>query len=101
VSGRLALVDGIHRLSPGTVSVLLRLLVDRELDLFDGTRFVKPDRYEAMKARLGVDDDGLARRRIYAVHPGTTSCGHPVGNTGALEMSVARGWGGVRRFPCQ
>ena len=67
--GRLAVLDGIHRLPPGTLGVLLRLVADREITLFDGTRFVRYDRYVRMQTELGFSIDDLTHKRIFAVHP--------------------------------
>jgi MoxR-like ATPase len=67
--GRLAVLDGIHRLPLGTISALLRLLDEREITLFDGTSFVCPARYAEMQERLGYTDADLAARGIYRVHP--------------------------------
>ncbi len=52
--GRLVVLDGVHRLAPGVLAVLARLVVDRECVLFDGTRFVRTDafqRYDALAFR--------------------------------------------------
>jgi hypothetical protein len=67
--GHLAILDGIHRLPMGTLSVLLRLVEDREITLYDGTRYVRYDRYERMQSELGLDVATLASRRIFPVHP--------------------------------
>ena len=67
--GRLAVLDGVHRLPVGTISTLLRLLDEREITLFDGTSFVCPARYAEMQERLGYTDAELAARGIYRVHP--------------------------------
>ena len=67
--GRLAVLDGVHRLPVGTISALLRLLDEREITLFDGTSFVCPARYAEMQERLGYTDAELAARGIYRVHP--------------------------------
>jgi MoxR-like ATPase len=67
--GRLAVLDGVHRLPVGTISALLRLLDEREITLFDGTSYVCPARYTEMQERLGYTDTELAARGIYRVHP--------------------------------
>ncbi|TKS67888.1 von Willebrand factor A domain-containing protein 8 [Collichthys lucidus] len=41
IEGKLLLLDGIHRVNLGTLAVLSRLLHDRELDLYDGTRLLR------------------------------------------------------------
>uniref|UniRef100_A0A673VXU8 von Willebrand factor A domain containing 8 n=1 Tax=Salmo trutta TaxID=8032 RepID=A0A673VXU8_SALTR len=44
--GKLLLLDGIHRVNLGTLAVLSRLLHDRELSLYDGSRLLRWDRYQ-------------------------------------------------------
>lgn len=46
LEGSLAVLDGLHRVDPGTLSVLQRLAQDRETTLNDGTRLVGHDRYD-------------------------------------------------------
>ena len=55
-TGRLAILDGVNRLPPGTISALLRLIEDREITLFDGSRYVKPERYIRMQEELGLTE---------------------------------------------
>ena len=45
LTGKLVVLDGIHRLRNDTLGVVYQLLFDRELQLFDGTRLVSPQRY--------------------------------------------------------
>ena len=68
--GRLCVLDGIQRLPTGAISALLRLVEDRELTLFDGTRFVRPERYVRMQTELGLSEAQLTERQIFPVHPG-------------------------------
>jgi MoxR-like ATPase len=68
-TGRLAILDGINRLPPGTISALLRLVEDREITLFDGSRYVRPDRYATMMTELGLTEAELTARGIFMVHP--------------------------------
>ncbi len=42
--GRLAILDGVHRLAPDTLNVLQRIVQDREVELFDGTKLRSKDR---------------------------------------------------------
>ena len=67
-TGRLAILDGVHRLPPGTISALLRLIEDREITLFDGSRYVRPSRYLEMQQRLGLSETELTARNIFPVH---------------------------------
>lgn len=64
--GRLLVLDGLHRLPPGTCSILLRLLEDGETTLFDGTRFVRPENYQNLREQQSQAQ--LHQRRIFPVH---------------------------------
>ncbi|KAK3543698.1 hypothetical protein QTP70_027205 [Hemibagrus guttatus] len=67
--GKLVLLDGIHRVNLGTLAVLSRLLHDRELALYDGTRLLRWDRYLAVKEELQLNDHELQERQIFPIHP--------------------------------
>eukprot|EP00066_Takifugu_rubripes_P009279 XP_003976079.1 PREDICTED: von Willebrand factor A domain-containing protein 8 isoform X1 [Takifugu rubripes] len=69
IEGKLLLLDGIHRVNQGTLAVLSRLLHDRELDLFDGTRLMRWDRYQTLKEQLQFTDQQLQERSILPIHP--------------------------------
>lgn len=45
-----------------------RLIQDREITLFDGTRFVRHDRYQHMITHLHMSRELLQSRRIFPVH---------------------------------
>ncbi|XP_071782446.1 von Willebrand factor A domain-containing protein 8 [Centroberyx gerrardi] len=67
--GKLLLLDGIHRVNLGTLAVLSRLLHDRELALYDGTRLMRWDRYQILKEQLQLTDQQLQERSIFPIHP--------------------------------
>ncbi|XP_051566216.1 von Willebrand factor A domain-containing protein 8-like [Myxocyprinus asiaticus] len=67
--GKLVLLDGIHRVNLGTLAVLSRLLHDRELALYDGTRLLRWDRYQTLKEELQLTDQQLQDRQIFPIHP--------------------------------
>ncbi|KAK7168704.1 hypothetical protein R3I93_004874 [Phoxinus phoxinus] len=67
--GKLVLLDGIHRVNLGTLAVLSRLLHDRELALYDGTRLLRWDRYHTLKEELKLTDQELQDRSIFPIHP--------------------------------
>ncbi|XP_072542068.1 von Willebrand factor A domain-containing protein 8 isoform X2 [Salminus brasiliensis] len=67
--GKLVVLDGIHRVNLGTLAVLSRLLHDRELALYDGTRLLRWDRYQNMKEQLQLTDSELQNRSIFPIHP--------------------------------
>ncbi|KAG8452289.1 hypothetical protein GDO86_004191 [Hymenochirus boettgeri] len=69
VEGKLVILDGIHRVNPGTLAILQRLIHDRELTLYDGTRLLREDRYQYLKDKLQLTDEMLQGRYIYPIHP--------------------------------
>lgn len=67
--GDIAVLDGIHRLAPGTLTVLAQLLQDREVQLYDGSRLVRPDTFNFLAHKLELNPRQLNDRGIFAVHP--------------------------------
>lgn len=57
--GAVCVLDGVHRLHPDTLASLARLVQDREVELCDGTRLVRPGTVE------GEGGDG----RVVPIHP--------------------------------
>ncbi|KAL4221611.1 von Willebrand factor A domain-containing protein 8 [Mactra antiquata] len=69
LEGSLAVLDGVHRINAGSFSVLQRLIHDRELQLFDGTRLLGKERYDAIKNEEGLNDKQMAERNILCINP--------------------------------
>lgn len=69
LEGKIAVIDGLHRIHPSTLSVLHRLVKDRELQLHDGKRLIRSDRYDAIKTELGKTDEGMLESGIFRIHP--------------------------------
>lgn len=67
-NGWTIVLDGLHRLHLSTMSILHRLVHDRELHLFDGSRLIRDDKFEDLKA-LGMTDEELNSKRIFRIHP--------------------------------
>jgi MoxR-like ATPase len=67
VEGSLCVLDGLDRVASSTVSALAQLLQDRDLTLFDGTRLLRLDRYQALLTELGEDE--LRLRKVLPIHP--------------------------------
>eukprot|EP01134_Creolimax_fragrantissima_P006850 CFRG6850T1 len=67
--GHMLVLDGIHNVNTGTLTVLQRLIDDRELSLYDGTRLIRHDRYEHLMKQSGLDEKGMSDAGIFAIHP--------------------------------
>ena len=65
---------------------LCRLVHDRELQLHDGSRLLRPDRYDALKSKYGLTDDMLNQKYgIFRIHPkfyiiATSNISHKTGS---------------------
>ncbi|GBP05227.1 von Willebrand factor A domain-containing protein 8 [Eumeta japonica] len=68
LKGNLAVLDGLHRIHPSTLAVLHRLVHDRELQLHDGTRLLRHDRYDDLLAS-GLTRDQLEESGVKRIHP--------------------------------
>lgn len=66
--GYIAVLDGIHRIHHSTVSILHRLVHDRELQLYDGRRLVRHDIYENF-LKNGLSEQELNEKGILKIHP--------------------------------
>ena len=69
LEGKLAVLDGLHRVHRGTLAVLQRLIHDREVQLYDGTRLVGQDKYDSIKQEQGLTDQQMQDRGVLAIHP--------------------------------
>lgn len=67
--GSIAILDGIHRIHSSTVSVLHRLVHDREIQLYDGSRLIDSKKYDELIA-AGHKRDELTKNGIIRIHPG-------------------------------
>lgn len=61
-------LDGLHRLHLSIMSILHRLIHDRELQLFDGSKLIRHDKFEELKA-LGMSEEELNSKGIFKIHP--------------------------------
>ncbi|KAH9488726.1 hypothetical protein Btru_059448 [Bulinus truncatus] len=69
LEGSLAVLDGVHRVNAGSFSVLHRLVHERELQLFDGTRLVSREKHDDIKSETGYSDKEMESRNILPIHP--------------------------------
>ena len=67
--GRLVILDGLDRLAVGTIAAILRLIEDREIVLFDGSRYIPGSKYEMLKKKEGLTDAQLAKKQTFPIHP--------------------------------
>ncbi|XP_055526444.1 von Willebrand factor A domain-containing protein 8 [Wyeomyia smithii] len=68
LSGHVITLDGIHRLHHSTLAILHRLVHDREMQLYDGRRLMRHDRYDRL-LQLGFAKDDLTSRGILRINP--------------------------------
>lgn len=61
-------LDGLHRLHLSTMSILHRLVHDRELQLFDGSRLIRHDKFDELLT-LGMTNEELNSKGIFRIHP--------------------------------
>jgi MoxR-like ATPase len=61
INGDLVILDGLDRLSMDTLTALQRLIVDREVELFDGTRLVSSE--------VTTTEKNNSSSKVYQVHP--------------------------------
>lgn len=69
IDGHLAVLDGLHRVHPGTLAVVHRLSQDRELQLHDGRRLLRDDRYRELQAKLGWTEEQMSKAGVQRIHP--------------------------------
>lgn len=69
IEGSLAVLDGLHRCDPSTITVLQRLAQDREIVLHDGTHLMSEARYSDCKSRNGLNVDQMKASGIRMIHP--------------------------------
>eukprot|EP00088_Acartia_fossae_P010900 TRINITY_DN15467_c2_g1_i2.p1 TRINITY_DN15467_c2_g1~~TRINITY_DN15467_c2_g1_i2.p1 ORF type:complete len:537 (+),score=101.70 TRINITY_DN15467_c2_g1_i2:81-1613(+) len=65
----MAILDGLHRVHKGSLAVIQRLVADRELQLYDGTRLISAERFDALMASEGVTAADLESRGVWKIHP--------------------------------
>ncbi|PNF24076.1 hypothetical protein B7P43_G04705 [Cryptotermes secundus] len=69
LEGKMAVLDGIHRIHPSTLSTIYRLVHDRELQLHDGRRLVRCDRFDEYKTRHSLSEQQLYDSGLLRIHP--------------------------------
>lgn len=69
LNGKLAVLDGIHRVHPSTLAVLYRLIHDREIQLHDGKRLMKAENYDEIKSEYKKTDEEMNNSGILRIHP--------------------------------
>lgn len=67
-NGTVIILDGLHRLHSSTMSILHRLIHDRELQLYDGSRLLRSDKYDDLIA-FGLSEEELSDKGIFKIHP--------------------------------
>lgn len=52
-----------------TKSFGFRLVHDRELQLYDGSRLLRADRYDALRDNSGLSEEDMLARGLHRIHP--------------------------------
>lgn len=68
IDGAMVVLDGLHRLSKGTISSLARVIQDREVALFDGTLLVNEHTWSRLISQPKANRALLERSGIFRVH---------------------------------
>lgn len=90
LEGKLAILDGIDRVHPSILSVIHSLVHDRDIQLYDGKRLVRHDRYDEIKKRNNLTDEDMISSQIYKIHPSFRIV--------ALAESSKKGWRNFSSF---
>ncbi|CAG9859748.1 unnamed protein product [Phyllotreta striolata] len=69
LEGKITVLDGIDRIHPSTLTILYRLVQDREIQLHDGTRLINRERCEFLRNQYGLGKTELAERKVFEIHP--------------------------------
>lgn len=69
LEGKIAVLDGINRIHPSTLTVLHRLVQDRELQLHDGKRLVNSERYKFLQENFNLTKIQLSESDVFEIHP--------------------------------
>lgn len=67
--GRIAVLDGIEQMIPGTLATLQELVIDRECRLPDGRRLVSKERFDEICRRERLSAQDLKARNVEIIHP--------------------------------
>ncbi|KAJ9575372.1 hypothetical protein L9F63_025676, partial [Diploptera punctata] len=72
LEGKMAVLDGIHRIHPSTLAVIHRLTsdgADIDIQLHDGCRLIRHDRFDEIKSRYSLSDKQLNDSGVLRIHP--------------------------------
>ncbi|KAJ3247303.1 von Willebrand factor A domain-containing protein 8, partial [Borealophlyctis nickersoniae] len=69
LEGKIAVLDGLQWVGPGTIATLQRLVQDREISLPDGTFLTNAQNYARLMHENKWTEKDLASRSIYPIHP--------------------------------
>ncbi len=69
LKGRLAVLDGIEQMVPGTLATLQDLITDRECCLPDGRKLLSQERFDAICKRDKLTPQQLNERGVEVIHP--------------------------------
>lgn len=58
-----------HYIKVSYICFCCRLIHDRELQLYDGSRLLRADRYDAFKDKSSLSDEDMLAKGLYRIHP--------------------------------
>ena len=93
--GRLAVLDGVEQMLPGTVATLQQLVWNREVRLPDGKRLISRERFEALAVREACSAEALEALGILPIHPSfrIIAMARPTGvKSGGAPTGTWRDW---------
>ncbi|GBG25911.1 von Willebrand factor A domain-containing protein 8 [Hondaea fermentalgiana] len=69
LTGRIAILDGVEQMIPGTLASLQLLVSDREARLPNGVRLISAERFEMLQDEHGLSRAELEAQGVLPIHP--------------------------------
>lgn len=69
LTGRIAILDGVEQMIPGTLASLQLLVSEREARLPNGMRLISAERFEMLQAEHGLSRAELEAKGVLPIHP--------------------------------
>ncbi|KAJ3102237.1 hypothetical protein HDU97_000673 [Phlyctochytrium planicorne] len=106
LTGRLAILDGVQWLGPGTIAAIQRLVQDREIVLPDGCTLKDAQTFDFLVQKMKITKEELESKGILRIHPSfriiataTVSEGAPVSSTTWMNEEISTMFNFIRVDP--